>query len=445
MSAAEHEAAKANAFRQPRPVVRWLAILAAAAGWYVSLQLVKETLDPGAASPLLAAVCGGDLGEESNDCSAVLRTSYAFVNFGAGPGALRMPAAGLGMVYFAFLLAWLLFVGPPAARGWLWHIVPLLVVVFGVGQSVRYVYIMHSVLEQWCTGCLLAHGLNAALAGLMVAALPWRRPRTDEPVHPTPRLALATLSTGTLLGLLHFAVLLVVLAAGAKQAADRSRLQIVGDPDFIRWDHARQEPVEPFLRADEIFDGDPDAPHTVVVFGDFRCRHCADVHRTLEALVAEHPGALRIAYRHAPQDAECNPDPQFRVAGHDSACAAARAVEAARIAGGAAGAHAVRSLLYERQAELPKRPWRELSAAERSRFAKWAEDLGLDRAAFEAAFESAAAAERIAEDVAVANRLGLRAMPVVYLDWKRVQNPGRRATWEVLLGLPPPATRDAGE
>lgn len=424
-----------DGFRQPRPMIRWLAIVVAAAGWFVSLELLQQTLNPGGTPPFLRAVCGNDLGEAANPCSAVLQSSYAYIALGDAPSALRVPAAGVGMIYFGFLLVWFLFVGPPGARGWLWHIPVLLLVIGGVGQSIGYLYIMQFELQQWCGGCVVAHGLNGVLATLALLAFPWRAARADEPVHPRARLAMATLTCGTLLGLLHFAILIMLFVAGLQNVAQEQLVRIVDDPEFIRWDYDRRIPVEPFLRADELFDGNPVAAHTVVVFSDFRCPHCAEVHRTLARLLAEHPDQFRVAYRHAPQDAECNPDPNWRAAGHPSACAAARAVEAARVTGGAAGAHALRGLLYERQRQLPRRPWRELSEAERSRFAEWAAELRLDRTTFEAAFESSAVAERVAEDVALAGKLGLRAMPVVFLDWKRVQNPGKRATWEALLEL----------
>ena len=79
-------------------------------------------------------------------------------------------------------------------------------------------------------------------------------------------------------------------------------------------------------------------------------------------------------------------------------------------------------VLFERQSDL-----------ERDRFADWAVELGLDRAAFAQALESPAVAERIADDVTLGNRLGVAAVPALYLNGRRLDRWSRPTTWDALL------------
>lgn len=84
--------------------------------------------------------------------------------------------------------------------------------------------------------------------------------------------------------------------------------------------------------------GDPDAPVTVVEYGDLECPYCRDAEPVLRRLVEESEGRVRLVWRHFPL---------FQV--HPHALAAALAAEAA-------GAHGqfweMQRLLFSRQDAL---------------------------------------------------------------------------------------------
>lgn len=99
--------------------------------------------------------------------------------------------------------------------------------------------------------------------------------------------------------------------------------------------------------------GDPDAPVTVVQYGDLECPYCREAEPVLRRLVEESGGRVRLVWRHFPL---------FQL--HPHALAAALAVEAA-------GAHGrfweMQRLLYAHQDALTD-----------DDLARYARELGLD-------------------------------------------------------------------
>jgi protein-disulfide isomerase len=249
--------------------------------------------------------------------------------------------------------------------------------------------------------------------------------------HPSTRLALATLVAGVFLVL---AQTTITFARLPELSGQRARIaQMENDPAFIRWDYARQAPLEIPLHPDEVFAGAPDAPNTIVSFSDFLCRHCRRTHEIFPELLKRHP-ELRIAFRHYPLDAQCSANPALQIGGHAGACQAARAVEAARQLGGRDKYLALRGLLWKRQDELAAAGQRAAAAPPvRDFLIAAAAELGLDRDAFAEALDSAAVSARVQADVQTADRLGVSELPAVFLNGRRVRNWGRAETYDVLL------------
>lgn len=408
-------------YRAPawRRAVGLLAFLVALAGWVVSAFILAGGMGA-IKTPLFDAVCGGGGAGATWDCHSVLQTRWAYW---PEEGRFRLPVPVFGMAYFAAFALWYLFVGVPGRRGRNWHLLPTLLVVAGAWESVGFVQIMAFELHRWCALCLTVHGLNALLLVLTLAAWPWREQRAAVAAHPTTSLALAGATAGILAGVLHLAVATVLMQRTQLVQIEAAYKAIANDPAYVRWSHAQQPLVTVPLQEDEAFDGDPHAPHTIVVFADFRCTACAIAHRLLPQILEQHAGEVRIAYRHFPQDPACNPLERFKAAGHAGACAAARAAEAARAVGGAAAYRAMRDLLFERQNEL-----------EGADFVAWAGDLSLDPGAFAAALQSETVAARVNADIQQGLQLGLSAMPAIYLDGRMVKTGwSELKTWDALL------------
>lgn len=436
--------------RPPKPVVRWLTVLWAAAGWYVSLQLLRVSLGADTANPFLQLACGSADTADDNSCLSVLTSPQAFVPLSRQPGALKMPSAFFGLAYFAFVGLWYMLIGPPAARGRRWHALILVVVVVGVGHSLGYMEVMAWELHRWCAGCLVAHGINGGLLLLTLLAYPWQErqrhraadpeaaPRAAAPPtpalpHPTARLVLATVAAGVLAGIAQFGLLLAFQLGGILRERTQRYEQLVNDPAYVVWDFQRQTPADIPLHEDETFVGAPGAPHTLVIFGDFQCTACRAAHDLIPRLLERHAGRLRVAFRHYPQDPACNPNPTYRRGGHASACLAALAAEAARDRGGESAYAEMRGLLYERQLDLPTRTSPADQQKLRRLLENWAADIGLDPSAFGPALDDPRVAERVRCDIELGERLGLRALPALFLDGRRVVGWSKLETWDALL------------
>lgn len=197
-------------------------------------------------------------------------------------------------------------------------------------------------------------------------------------------------------------------------------LQITEDAEYIRMRYQREPKVSIPLRDDEPWLGDADAPNTLVVFADFQCPICRTATKIIADALQRHPGRMRVTYRHFPQDSQCNP--HYPTRAHPAACAAALAAEAALAAGGPDAYHKMRSLLYERQRDL-----------ELNRYQAWASELGLDAAPFAAALGSDEVKTKLNEHTELGGKLAVTAVPVLYLNGKRLKLWQSPKIWDALL------------
>ena len=407
-------------YRPPRPWLRWFAVLLAFCGWWLSFDLAKLSFGNKATTPWLENTCGGNaVPEGAFDCRSVLSSSRAYIPISQEPGGTRIPVAVFGMGYFAFVGLWYLFVGPTTRSRWARHMLIMAVVFFGALFSAEMMLIMQHELHKWCSGCIATHAINGLLAVVTILAFPWRRDAENRAPHPRGRLALATLAACAFLFLLHLSVALFIITQRVNQHAVKEYMAIVDDPDYARWDYNRQ-PIESVLAGLPVDDGPADAPNHVVAFIDYQCPACKQTHETLAALLRKYPGKISITYKHFPLDKTCNAD--IRNGIHPVACAASRAVEAARAIGGVESFLAMGDLCYERIREL-----------EDADYVGWAEFLGIDPAKFAAACNSTEVDQRIAADIALAHQLGVTEIPILYLNGRRFKHSRSAEAWEHLL------------
>jgi protein-disulfide isomerase len=157
-------------------------------------------------------------------------------------------------------------------------------------------------------------------------------------------------------------------------------------------EHAPQPdtPIQVDARTDYIL-GNIDAPVTLVEFGDLECPSCKQAQPVLLLLRERHAHQARFVFRHFPL-AEVHPH----------AFAAAEAAEAA----GAQGKFwEYVDLLFERQAHL--------NAAD---LEADAEQLGLDMGRFRNEIQAHTYGDRVRAQIALGNRLRVRATPTFYLN-----------------------------
>ncbi|MFC8923538.1 DsbA family protein [Cellulosimicrobium sp. NPDC057127] len=174
---------------------------------------------------------------------------------------------------------------------------------------------------------------------------------------------------------------------------------------------AARVPTEQLVPADAHVLGAPDAPVTIVEFGDLECPYCAAAAPVLRDVVASSGGRVRLVFRHFPL---------FEI--HPHALTAALAAEAAGAQGRFWEMHA---LLFAHQDRLD-----DAGLAER------AEELGLDGSSVvgDAAQAFAGAVQR---DYADALAAGVQGTPTLFVDGVRYRGKVTRDGLEAAVAAVP--------
>ncbi|UCG33130.1 MAG: thioredoxin domain-containing protein [Phycisphaerales bacterium] len=354
-------------------------------------------------------------GYRGSGCQAVLQSRYGYLR------GTTIPVAVLGVAYFLALGLWYLIVGRPSRRGRWWQVIPMGLNLVGLISSVQFTWVMFAVVREVCLWCLTTHVLNLLI--LVLAFMLWpRRGGLAEPARPSLRLGVA----GCLLmvGAFVIPVLVVnsmqwrVTVEAAKEYLNRYR----DDPALMAFAYQRREAVEIPLRKDDPSWGPAEAPHTVVVFSDFRCSACARLARVLYGeVLPEFSNQLRVVFKHYPLDNECNPTAAW--ASSFNSCAAAEAAEAARAIHGDAGFWKMHEQLFENQDRLRDEP----------DFRTLADEVGLDGEGIARAVAEHTYRDRVVEDINVALRLKVAGTPVVFLDGRRMTEWHRPSMWRAIL------------
>jgi protein-disulfide isomerase len=154
---------------------------------------------------------------------------------------------------------------------------------------------------------------------------------------------------------------------------------------------AAKDPGDPGLHVR----GDGKALVVLEEFGDFECPPCAAMSGALHQLEKDHPGKLRIIFRH------------FPLAMHPHAREAAIAAEAAHVQGKFWEMH---DLLYEKQLTWSK------GGDVPSLFQSFASQLGLDVERFTKDLQSPEIAARVTADHELGKSRSVTATPTIFIN-----------------------------
>ncbi len=143
--------------------------------------------------------------------------------------------------------------------------------------------------------------------------------------------------------------------------------------------------------------GAPMAPITLVEFSDFECPYCGAARPELERLLREFDGQVKLVFKY------------FPLSVHQRAMPAARAAEAASRQGKFWEMH---DLLFEHQREL-----------EDADLLRYATQLGLDVARFQADMASPEVQKVIDADRQAGEKLGIEGTPTIYVDGHLFREP----------------------
>jgi len=148
--------------------------------------------------------------------------------------------------------------------------------------------------------------------------------------------------------------------------------------------------------------GNPNAPVTIVEYGDFQCPACQAYYPVVEQVFAAASSTVRMVFR------------EFPLPQHADAIPAAKAAEAAGYQGKFWGMF---SLLYANGAD-----WDTL-ADPTSVFDGYAQKIGLNMTQFTADMNSTTTAQKITDSVTVGTAAGIDATPTFFINGYRIQNP----------------------
>jgi protein-disulfide isomerase len=149
------------------------------------------------------------------------------------------------------------------------------------------------------------------------------------------------------------------------------------------------------IRGDDPAKGSAKAPVTIVVFSDFQCPFCSRVEPTLSQVEQAYGEKVRIVWKHQP------------LSFHPNALPAALAAEAAREQGKFWPMH---DRLFQNQRLLSDQL-----------YADTAKELGLDLARFDEARRAPRAKARIAEDQALAAKVGAQGTPTMFVNGVKIE------------------------
>jgi protein-disulfide isomerase len=159
----------------------------------------------------------------------------------------------------------------------------------------------------------------------------------------------------------------------------------------IRWLITEpQQPVQNISVDDDPAKGPANAPVTIVEFTDFQCPACASMHPVLEEVLKSYGDKVRFVVRDFPLDRHEN---------------ARKAAEAANAANAQGKFFEYIALLFKRQ-----------QALDVPSLKKYASELGLDRARFDAALDRGAYAAEVKHDIEDGEMYGVGVTPTIFVN-----------------------------
>ncbi len=154
-------------------------------------------------------------------------------------------------------------------------------------------------------------------------------------------------------------------------------------------------PLKPEIRKVEYFKGPKNAPITLVEYSDFECPYCSRGYKTYKAFMDKYKGKVRFVFKHLP------------LSFHKHAMIAAQYVEAARLQN-PEKAWKLHDIIFENQQGL--------KSGGEAFLKKEAKKLGLNVKKLAKDAKGSVVKERIAQDMAEAQKFGISGTPGFVLN-----------------------------
>ncbi len=317
-------------------------------------------------SPAHPMVCVG------GGCDVVRASSYAHF--------LGLPVPVFGVAMYGVLAA-LLFIQPLLTESWARAARGVVAGISGVGFliSLGLTGVEAFVIHAWCTWCVL----SAVTVTLIFILSTYEALSAESVSSPSRRLA----------GMQrNLAVLLVGIVLGVPSYVFLTRKNAAPPP------HPAAAPVlrARLVRADTHFYGNPNAPLTVVEFGDFECPFCRQAEAAAEKVRQQFGHQIRFAFRQFPLTAI---HPYAEKAAEASECAAQQGKFWQAV-----------DYFYAHQSNLT------VPALE-----SYAGKLGLHQAQFDQCLSSGEMAARVQQDIRDGRAVGVTRVPTFFIGHVMVE------------------------
>lgn len=365
-----------------RSVARWVTGGLAVLGLFVAWYLTEFHAQAGVGDAVEGALCGA---HDAVDCESALHSHYAEV-FG-------IPIALLGVSFYAAVLMLVLF-ERPEIRASSDPFRPGAIAATTFGFGVVYSLFLGGVsafeLGSFCPYCAMLYGINGL--GLVTACF-WAGDKPHRLMVAQIRNPASFFNGWT--GAFAFAFGAVLLA-GTSVINAQIEERIADEYEASQAETAPID-VEPgeYRVDDAPAKGSEDAPVHVVEFSNFPCPFCAELAGSLDRLYDEYGDQVRVEFRH------------FPIANQQYGHLAARAGYCADEQGYFWQMH---DALF---ANAPQH--------DRDSLYGYAQEIGLDEDRFSQCLDSDQARERVDEDIAAGQRLGVEGTPTFFINGQRFE------------------------
>ncbi|MFH1207099.1 MAG: thioredoxin domain-containing protein [Patescibacteria group bacterium] len=145
------------------------------------------------------------------------------------------------------------------------------------------------------------------------------------------------------------------------------------------------------VKATDNVEGDKNAAVTLVEYSDFECSYCSALNTTLEQIMTEYKGKVKLVYRHFPLTSI-----------HQNA---QKAAEAAECAGAQGKFWAMHDKLFANQSALAV-----------TNLKTYAKDIGLNTTKFNDCLDNGTTAARVASDQTEGESYGVNGTPATFIN-----------------------------
>lgn len=150
-------------------------------------------------------------------------------------------------------------------------------------------------------------------------------------------------------------------------------------------------PVDIKITNDDYIRGDKNAKVTLVEYSDFQCPYCSRVKTTLDQLLTDYKGKVRLIFRHFPLTSM-----------HANA---QKAAEASECAGEQGKFWEMHDKLFENQSDLSV-----------DNYKKWAKELGLNSSKFDSCLDTGKFADKVKNGVTEGSNYGVQGTPATFVN-----------------------------